>query len=71
MLEKMEATIAFLDPNDPYLGVEALIKHGFKIEVLDRDAYFFDLLPDDVRWIERVDVRARITLEIDSAAPEL
>lgn len=57
MLERMQADLLFLDPNDVGEGSAALIENGFDVEVLDD-------------WIDdfgpTVFVRARITTELDA-----
>lgn len=55
MLQRMEAEILFLDPDDVAPGSATLIEHGFDVEVLD--------------WIDdyrpTVFIRAKITSELD------
>jgi hypothetical protein len=55
MLQRMEAEILFLDPDDVNLGSATLIEQGFEVEVLD--------------WIDdsspTVWINATITTELD------
>jgi hypothetical protein len=54
-MQEMEATIAFLDPNDAGPGCAALIERGFEVKVMDR-------ISD---YDSRVWVIARIATELD------
>ena len=55
MLERMQADLLFLDPNDVSEGSAALIEHGFDVEVLD------DWIDD---YGPTIFIRARITTNV-------
>jgi hypothetical protein len=56
MLQRMDAEILFLDPDDVNPGIATLIELGFEVEVLDHiDPY------GPMVWI-----KARITTELDA-----
>jgi hypothetical protein len=62
-------TSEYCHPSEPNPGIAVLVKYGFGVEVLDDSTECWgDEWVDE--WTRKVLIRARITLEIDEAAPD-